>query len=187
MASDSQTPPSPNTPDNFNNIVGTLLYPGTDLALSQTLTAGATTTGPAINTIYGATIVVLSKLASGSGYLACDVEATAAAMNLNTPTVGTGDAPVNGTGFTLTLSGTGLQSAIAQTSTASPFFQLAQICVGNMGFTRLDTFVIYELQMGQDWFSATSGALNAVGTSINGAPNTEGTVGCGNIHSVLKW
>ena len=176
--SDSQMPPAPNRPDLWDNLVGCHLYPGTDLGLPQVLTTGATSVATPVTTIYGATVVVLSQLASGTGTLLCDVEANIANLNLTSPSAD---------GFAVALSGTKAQVGIANTRTATPVFELGVACATNMGFVKLDTLVLYELLYGEDYFSIADGGFNAVATSINGAPNVEGTVGSGNLSPVLTW
>lgn len=137
------------------NLIGTHVYPIADLGLATTVTSAAAVGSTVITTGYPATVVVLSKLTSGSGTLKLDIAATAAAISYGSPSV------------SLSVSGTSLQVASVDTSTTELFVGLQQSAGTTATWEQLAMLVLYELTAGEEWFCIRDG-INSVGNNTIG-------------------
>ena len=142
-------------PQTQANVVGSHVYPIADLGLASTVTSAANVDSEVITTGYPATLVILSKLTSGSGTLKVDIAATAGAINYSSPTL------------TMSLSGTSLQAGTVDTTASELFVGLQQSSGSSMVFDQLAVLVLYELTAGEEWFEVKS-SINAVGNSTVG-------------------
>jgi hypothetical protein len=143
-------------PQKEANLVGTHVYPVADLGLSASLASGSTDTGTTFSTGMPATVVLLSKLTSGSADIKIDRASAAGSINFSSPDV------------TLACSGTSLQVASLDTTSSELFVGIQQVTSGSAAvWNQLAVMVLYELTAGEDWFSVRSGA-NAVGNNTVG-------------------
>lgn len=143
------------------NVVSAHAYPVTDLAMSATLASSATSTSTSFSTGVPCTLVIVTKLTSGSGDLKIDRAAAASSVAFGSPDV------------TLAMSGTGYQVAVLDTTTSEMFVGL-KVEPGGSGiaFEKFAVFAHYELTSGESWFDIPS-AINAVAnTTLNGRDGT---------------
>jgi hypothetical protein len=136
-------------PQTEQNAVCTVVRPIADLGLASTVTSAANVTSTPFTTGCPATVIVISKLTSGSGTLTIDRAASAGAINHG--------APDN----TLSVSGTAHQVSVLDTSSSELFVGLRQSSAGSAVWDDLVVLVLYALTDGEEWFAVRSSA-NAV-------------------------
>lgn len=145
------------------NGVFTHVYPVTDLGMSTTLSASASSAGTTFSTGVPATVVCLVSLTTGGGTLKIDV-------NGGTADFGSPDK-------TLTLSGTGrlvewvntsitYNDSDVHTTTISSNLLYVSLALtaggGGMTVNEFAVLVLYELTPGEDWFLGLRSSANAV-------------------------
>lgn len=146
------------------NVVASHIYPVTDLAMSATLASSATSTSTSFSTGVPCTLVIVTKLTSGSGDLKIDRAAAASSVAFGSPDV------------TLAMSGTGYQATVLDTTTSEMFVGL-KVEPGGSGiaFEKFAVLALYEGEVGE--FGAdVQAAINLVANTTVASKDGDGLV-----------
>ena len=158
------------------NIIGVHCYAADDLGLVATMTSATTPLeSTPITTCVGATVIGISQLSAGGLTLDVDIADSAANLNYGAPSQ------------SVSLSGTGVQAFVQETTDASPWIGFKQT-PGGSGFTfdtaagkqGLKVLVLYERLAGQEWNNVAS-AINMITSAVNTVTSGNSAAGSGNL------
>lgn len=174
-------------PTAINNIVGTHVYPLTDLGLASSIPNATPGAAVSFSTGLPGTVVFLTKLSSGTCSIAVNVSDTSAdaISGLGAPTT-----TISATTSRIYATVATSDNAVAQMQdypASSPLYvaavsdlwvamQQTAVSSGCL-FQEFVILVLFELRGNEDWFSVAAGGMNSVAGCAGGTPTLTAPAG----------